>query len=78
MTSSSLGAAPGDADGTRGDGAIPLRVFEGKALRGELAFGRAPRPPGCRRPSTSRCALDEEATAAALAETGLPARHFNR
>ncbi|WP_116426807.1 SAV_2336 N-terminal domain-related protein [Streptomyces spongiicola] len=52
--------------------AMPLRVPEDKALRDELLIGRALRPLKQRRPSLRHHEVDEAATAAALAETGLP------
>ncbi|WP_431041519.1 SAV_2336 N-terminal domain-related protein [Streptomyces sp. P1-3] len=52
--------------------AVPLRVPEGKALRAELSLGRALRPLKQHRPNPLRREMDEVATAAALAETGLP------
>ncbi|MEU1281499.1 SAV_2336 N-terminal domain-related protein [Streptomyces sp. NPDC005805] len=52
--------------------AMPLRAPEDKALRDELLIGRALRPLKQRRPSLRRHEVDETATAAALAETGLP------
>nr|WP_272919833.1 SAV_2336 N-terminal domain-related protein [Streptomyces sp. SID5468] len=53
--------------------ALPVRVPEEKALRGtELGLGRSLRPLKQRRPRTRGWELDEAATAAALAETGLP------
>ncbi|MFZ4284340.1 SAV_2336 N-terminal domain-related protein [Streptomyces rhizosphaericola] len=52
--------------------ALPLRVPEFKGLADELALGRALRPLKQKRPSRWRRQLDEAATAAMLAETGLP------
>ncbi|MFF8845413.1 SAV_2336 N-terminal domain-related protein [Streptomyces sp. NPDC015127] len=52
--------------------ALPLRVPEDKALPDELLIGRALRPLKQRRHSAWRHEVDEAATAAALAETGLP------
>ncbi|MGW2006043.1 SAV_2336 N-terminal domain-related protein [Streptomyces nigrescens] len=52
--------------------AIPLRVPENKALLGELGIGRALRPLRQRRTTTRIQEFDEAATAAALAESGLP------
>ncbi|WKX73219.1 SAV_2336 N-terminal domain-related protein [Streptomyces sp. XD-27] len=52
--------------------AVPLRVPEGKALPAELSLGRALRPLKQHRPNPLRREMDEIATAAALAETGLP------
>ncbi|KAB2594013.1 SAV_2336 N-terminal domain-related protein [Streptomyces arboris] len=52
--------------------ALPLRVPEFKGLADELALGRALRPLKQKRPSRWRRQLDEAATAALLAETGLP------
>jgi MinD-like ATPase involved in chromosome partitioning or flagellar assembly len=51
--------------------AMPVRVPEAKALTDELLVGRALRPLKRRQPSTRVMELDEEATAAAVAETGL-------
>lgn len=70
--------APAQAPGTRRDGgpdagrALPVRVPEDKALPHELALGRALRPLRRRRASPHRREIDEERTAAALAETRLP------
>ncbi|MFE1172923.1 SAV_2336 N-terminal domain-related protein [Streptomyces sp. NPDC058773] len=52
--------------------AIPLRVPENKALLGELGIGRALRPLRQRRTTSRIQEFDEAATAAALAESGLP------
>ncbi|WP_433454541.1 SAV_2336 N-terminal domain-related protein [Streptomyces sp. CA-142005] len=52
--------------------AMPVRVPEDKALADELALGRALRPLRRRRDSRYRTEIDEERTAAQLAETGLP------
>ncbi|GGU70008.1 hypothetical protein GCM10010211_39520 [Streptomyces albospinus] len=52
--------------------AMPLRVPENKALLGELGIGRALRPLRQRRPTARVQEFDEAATAAALAESGLP------
>ncbi|MFE0376931.1 SAV_2336 N-terminal domain-related protein [Streptomyces inhibens] len=52
--------------------AVPLRVPENKALLGELGIGRALRPLRQRRAHTRLEEFDEAATAAALAESGLP------
>ncbi|MGP3982242.1 SAV_2336 N-terminal domain-related protein [Streptomyces sp. KR80] len=54
------------------DGAVPLRAPEAKALQAELPIGRALRPLKQYRQSPVRQEFDEGATAAALAETGLP------
>ncbi|NDZ83857.1 hypothetical protein G3I19_36200, partial [Streptomyces sp. SID10853] len=51
--------------------AMPLRVPEDKALADELELGRALRPLRRRRDSRHRTEIDEERTAAALAETRL-------
>ncbi|MGD3110798.1 SAV_2336 N-terminal domain-related protein [Streptomyces sp. YGL11-2] len=56
----------------RSSAAIPLRVPENKALLGELGIGRALRPLRQRRATTRVQEFDEAATAAALAESGLP------
>ncbi|MFJ3669631.1 SAV_2336 N-terminal domain-related protein [Streptomyces sp. NPDC090106] len=59
------------ADGRRG--AMPVRVPEEKALgEDELRFGRALRSLKQPQPDPFKAEFDEEATAAALAETGLP------
>lgn len=63
---------PAPADPGEEQPALPLRVPEVKALAQELLVGRALRPLKQRRPSRWRHELDEEATAAALAETRLP------
>ncbi|MEV5436063.1 SAV_2336 N-terminal domain-related protein [Streptomyces sp. NPDC052682] len=55
-----------------GPPALPLLVPEEKALRDELAIGRALRPLKRKRPSPRLRELDEAATAAQLAETRLP------
>ncbi|CAM5275441.1 SAV_2336 N-terminal domain-related protein [Streptomyces abikoensis] len=52
--------------------ALPLRVPEDKALPDELRIGRALRPLKQKRPSPRRQEIDEGASAAAVAETGLP------
>ncbi|MFE6284997.1 SAV_2336 N-terminal domain-related protein [Streptomyces sp. NPDC057877] len=52
--------------------AMPVRVPEGKALPDELALGRALRPLRRRHRSRHRFELDEELTAAELAETRVP------
>lgn len=52
--------------------AMPVRVPEDKALAAELALGRALRPLRRRHPSPHRLEIDEERTAAELAETRLP------
>ncbi|WP_240136359.1 SAV_2336 N-terminal domain-related protein [Streptomyces sp. MUM 178J] len=52
--------------------ALPLRVPEDKALPDQLPIGRALRPLKQKRPSRRRQELDEPATAATLAETGVP------
>ncbi|GAA2550147.1 MULTISPECIES: SAV_2336 N-terminal domain-related protein [Streptomyces] len=52
--------------------AMPVRVPEAKALPDELALGRALRPLRRRHGSRHRYELDEERTAAELAETRLP------
>ncbi|WP_217212231.1 SAV_2336 N-terminal domain-related protein [Streptomyces sp. AC550_RSS872] len=52
--------------------ALPVRVPEDKALTGELELGRALRPLRRRQPSPHRLEIDEEGTAAELAETLLP------
>ncbi|MFI1027798.1 SAV_2336 N-terminal domain-related protein [Streptomyces sp. NPDC020951] len=52
--------------------AMPVRVPEDKALTGELELGRALRPLRRRRASPHRLEIDEERTAAELAETRLP------
>ncbi|WP_405562083.1 SAV_2336 N-terminal domain-related protein [Streptomyces sp. NBC_01180] len=51
--------------------AMPLRVPEDKALADELELGRALRPLRRRRDSRHRTEIDEERTAAGLAETRL-------
>ncbi|MEU8684429.1 SAV_2336 N-terminal domain-related protein [Streptomyces sp. NPDC048611] len=56
----------------RTSAAVPLRVPENKALLGELGIGRALRPLRQRRATTRIQEFDEAATAAALAESGLP------
>ncbi|MEU2563004.1 SAV_2336 N-terminal domain-related protein [Streptomyces longispororuber] len=62
-------ADPAAAD----DGALPVRVPEEKALGDEeLRFGRALRLLKQPQPHPHRREFDEQATAAALAETGLP------
>lgn len=66
------GAASVMGERAREKRALPLRVPEDKALRDELLMGRALRPLKQRRPSVRRHEVDEAATAAALAETGLP------
>ncbi|KPI17053.1 serine/threonine protein kinase [Actinobacteria bacterium OK074] len=58
---------------TPADGAMPVRVPEEKALgEDELRFGRALRVLKQPQPDLLRREFDEDATAAALAETGLP------
>ncbi|MFE2070553.1 SAV_2336 N-terminal domain-related protein [Streptomyces sp. NPDC059467] len=52
--------------------AMPVRVPEDKALAAELELGRALRPLRRRRASPHRLEIDEEHTAAELAETRLP------
>ncbi|WP_438484116.1 SAV_2336 N-terminal domain-related protein [Streptomyces sp. S186] len=52
--------------------ALPVRAPEAKALPGELRIGRALRPLRQRRATTRFQEFDEAATAAALAESGLP------
>ncbi|GAA0920491.1 SAV_2336 N-terminal domain-related protein [Streptomyces thermoalcalitolerans] len=52
--------------------ALPLLVPEEKALRDELAIGRALRPLKRKRPSPRLREVDEVATAAQLAETRVP------
>ncbi|MGW3466761.1 hypothetical protein ACWDE9_47855, partial [Streptomyces olivaceoviridis] len=52
--------------------ALPVRVPEDKALAEELELGRALRPLRRRLDSRHRTEIDEERTAAQLAETGLP------
>ncbi|MGW3496541.1 SAV_2336 N-terminal domain-related protein [Streptomyces sp. NPDC001020] len=55
------------------EGAMPVRVPEEKALgEDELRFGRALRSLKQPQPDPFKSEFDEEATAAALAETGLP------
>ncbi|MET8681033.1 SAV_2336 N-terminal domain-related protein [Streptomyces sp. NPDC004647] len=51
--------------------AMPVRVPEDKALPGQLELGRVLRPLRRRHDSRHRTEIDEERTAAALAETGL-------
>ncbi|MFC8076421.1 SAV_2336 N-terminal domain-related protein [Streptomyces sp. NPDC057307] len=51
--------------------AMPLRIPEDKALADELELGRALRPLRRRRDSRHRTEIDEERTAAELAETSL-------
>ncbi|MGA5138783.1 SAV_2336 N-terminal domain-related protein [Streptomyces azureus] len=70
-------SVPAQAPGARrrdpGPGrALPVRVPEDKALPHELALGRALRPLRRRRASPHRWEIDEERTAAELAETRLP------
>ncbi|MFE5595878.1 SAV_2336 N-terminal domain-related protein, partial [Streptomyces sp. NPDC056549] len=64
------GAHPGHRDRSRPG--LPVLVPERKALPDELLIGRALRPLKRRRASPRRRELDEQATAAALAETRLP------
>ncbi|MBC7268064.1 MAG: hypothetical protein H5T76_04980 [Streptomyces sp.] len=72
--------APADASWTRPAQApvpeqrqaVPVRVPEAKALPDELALGRALRPLRRRHRSRHRFELDEELTAAELAETQVP------
>ncbi|WP_432080252.1 SAV_2336 N-terminal domain-related protein [Streptomyces sp. WAC 04229] len=52
--------------------ALPVRVPEEKALGNELALGRSLRPLRRRHDSRHRTEIDEDRTAAALAETNLP------
>ncbi|MFG2541104.1 SAV_2336 N-terminal domain-related protein [Streptomyces sp. NPDC048594] len=52
--------------------ALPVRVPEEKALGDELALGRSLRPLRRRHDSRHRTEIDEDRTAAALAETNLP------
>ncbi|CAL9481917.1 hypothetical protein SUDANB151_03038 [Streptomyces sp. enrichment culture] len=52
--------------------ALPVRVPEEKALDGELALGRSLRPLRRRHDSRHRTEIDEDRTAAQLAETELP------
>ncbi|MBZ6289624.1 hypothetical protein KVH09_03195 [Streptomyces olivaceus] len=52
--------------------ALPVRVPEEKALGGELALGRSLRPLRRRHDSRHRTEIDEDRTAAQLAETHLP------
>ncbi|WP_151477120.1 SAV_2336 N-terminal domain-related protein [Streptomyces albicerus] len=52
--------------------ALPVRVPEGKALGDELELGRALRPLRRRRASRHHLEIDEERTAAQLAESRLP------
>ncbi|WP_053659581.1 SAV_2336 N-terminal domain-related protein [Streptomyces sp. MMG1121] len=52
--------------------AMPVRVPEDKALADELQLGRVLRPLRRRLDSSHRMEVDEERTAAQLAETGLP------
>ncbi|MEU1051075.1 SAV_2336 N-terminal domain-related protein [Streptomyces sp. NPDC005876] len=52
--------------------ALPVRVPEEKALGDELALGRSLRPLRRRHDSRHRTEIDEDRTAAALAETHLP------
>ncbi|MEU0843119.1 SAV_2336 N-terminal domain-related protein [Streptomyces sp. NPDC005962] len=70
------GHAPGGpGTGAESSGArrgLPLRVPEDKALHQELSIGRALRPLKQHRPNPLKREFDEVATAAALAETGLP------
>ncbi|MFD7506397.1 SAV_2336 N-terminal domain-related protein [Streptomyces sp. NPDC059850] len=65
---------PGGADAEPPDArrGLPLRVPEDKALHQELSIGRALRPLKQHRPNPLKREFDEVATAAALAETGLP------
>jgi MinD-like ATPase involved in chromosome partitioning or flagellar assembly len=63
------GADTESPDARRG---LPLRVPEDKALHQELSIGRALRPLKQHRPNPLKREFDEVATAAALAETGLP------
>ncbi|MEV0239919.1 SAV_2336 N-terminal domain-related protein [Streptomyces sp. NPDC050674] len=69
--------APAQAPGARRKGpgtgrALPVRVPEDKALPHELELGRALKPLRRRRGSPHRQEIDEERTAAELAETRLP------
>ncbi|MEU1803042.1 SAV_2336 N-terminal domain-related protein [Streptomyces sp. NPDC019937] len=61
-----------DADSPDARRGLPLRVPEDKALHHELSIGRALRPLKQHRPNPLKREFDEVATAAALAETGLP------
>ncbi|WP_405912980.1 SAV_2336 family protein [Streptomyces sp. NBC_00963] len=68
------GPAPGTLPpepGPRPRRAMPLRIPEDKALADELELGRALRPLRRRRDSRHRTEIDEERTAAGLAETRL-------
>ncbi|MES5825382.1 SAV_2336 N-terminal domain-related protein [Streptomyces sp. RG80] len=66
------GVGPDRGAGGR-EGAMPVRVPEEKALgEDELRFGRALRSLKQPQPDPYKTEFDEEATAAALAETGLP------
>ncbi|MER7412850.1 SAV_2336 N-terminal domain-related protein [Streptomyces cacaoi] len=66
-------APPADGFGPPPDKpVVPLRAPQEKALREELRVGRALRPLKRKRPSARHREFDEQATAAALAETGLP------
>ncbi|MGN9759373.1 SAV_2336 N-terminal domain-related protein [Streptomyces sp. SD31] len=58
--------------GPEPDKALPVRIPEDKALAGELELGRALRPLRRRLASPHRLEIDEERTAAELAETRLP------
>ncbi|WP_446460849.1 SAV_2336 N-terminal domain-related protein [Streptomyces sp. BRA346] len=66
------GAPATDAESPGAGRGLPLRVPEDKALRQELSIGRALRPLKQHRPNPLKREFDEVATAAALAETGLP------
>ncbi|MFF7652905.1 SAV_2336 N-terminal domain-related protein [Streptomyces sp. NPDC007983] len=61
-----------DADSPDARRGLPLRVPEDKALHHELSIGRALRPLKQHRSNPLKREFDEVATAAALAETGLP------
>ncbi|WP_267892787.1 SAV_2336 N-terminal domain-related protein [Streptomyces sp. NBRC 110028] len=61
-----------DAESPEARRGLPLRVPEDKALHHELSIGRALRPLKQHRPNPLKREFDEVATAAALAETGLP------
>ncbi len=76
-----LHAAAGDAPGPRprpssagreNRRALPVRVPEEKALGNELELGRSLRPLRRRHDSRHRTEIDEDRTAAELAETNLP------
>ncbi|MEU8352427.1 hypothetical protein AB0C60_24170, partial [Streptomyces sp. NPDC048845] len=72
LHASAAAPAPAARDTARPLPATPVRVPEEKALsEGELRLGRALRPLKQRLPDPRRQELDEEATAAAMAESGL-------